>query len=87
MVCGGNEFDLRGKRDIVSVDRACETAFLDGFRRRSGDRLWVGHGTPAVSGGETRTLSLYHVHTKESLTITYKVNGRYIPSALRRSTI
>jgi len=38
----------------------------------------------AAIGGETRTLSLYHVHTKESLTITYKVNGRYIPSALSK---
>jgi uncharacterized protein YcbK (DUF882 family) len=37
-----------------------------------------------TAGGETRTLSLYHVHTKESLTITYKKNGRYIPSALEK---
>jgi uncharacterized protein YcbK (DUF882 family) len=29
-------------------------------------------------------LSIYHVHTKESLTITYKKNGRYIPSALQK---
>jgi uncharacterized protein YcbK (DUF882 family) len=29
-------------------------------------------------------LSIYHVHTKESLTITYKKNGRYIPSALAK---
>jgi uncharacterized protein YcbK (DUF882 family) len=29
-------------------------------------------------------LSLYHVHTKESLTITYKKNGRYIPSAMEK---
>ena len=26
----------------------------------------------AHSGGETRTISLYQVHTKQSLTITYK---------------
>ena len=38
--------------------------------------------TPSEAGGETRTISLYQVHTKESLTITYKVNGRYIPSAM-----
>jgi uncharacterized protein YcbK (DUF882 family) len=37
-----------------------------------------------IAAGETRTLSLYHVHTKESLTITYKKNGRYIPSALEK---
>jgi uncharacterized protein YcbK (DUF882 family) len=39
----------------------------------------------AVSAaGETRTISLFHVHTKESLTITYKVNGRYVPSAMKK---
>jgi uncharacterized protein YcbK (DUF882 family) len=37
-----------------------------------------------IAAGETRTLSIYHVHTKESLTITYKKNGRYIPSALEK---
>jgi uncharacterized protein YcbK (DUF882 family) len=37
-----------------------------------------------TAAGETRTLSLYHVHTKESLAITYKKNGRYIPSALEK---
>lgn len=38
----------------------------------------------AHSGGETRTLSLYQVHTKESLTITYKKDGKYIPSAMKK---
>jgi uncharacterized protein YcbK (DUF882 family) len=46
--------------------------------------LWFGFGNDATAGGETRTISLYHVHTKESLTITYKVDGRYIPSALEK---
>ena len=40
--------------------------------------------TPASSGGETRTLSLYQIHTKESLTITYMRNGKYIPSAMKK---
>lgn len=39
---------------------------------------------PAHSGGETRTLSLYHVHTGESLTITYMKDGRYVPSAMKK---
>lgn len=38
----------------------------------------------AHSGGETRTLSLYQVHTKQSLTITYKKDGKYIPSAMKK---
>jgi uncharacterized protein YcbK (DUF882 family) len=39
---------------------------------------------PASSGGETRTVSLYQIHTKESLTITYMKNGKYIPSAMKK---
>ncbi len=39
---------------------------------------------PAESGGETRTLSLYQVHTKERLTITYMKNGKYVPSAMKK---
>ena len=31
---------------------------------------------------EARTLRLYHLHTRESLTVTYKKDGRYIPEAL-----
>lgn len=43
-----------------------------------------GLSTSALSGGETRTISLYHQHTRESLTVTYMVNGRYVPSAMRQ---
>ena len=47
--------------------------------------LWVGFGSPAISGGETRTISLYHIHTGESLTVTYMAGGKYVPSALKLS--
>lgn len=30
-----------------------------------------------------RTLSFYHIHTKESLTVTYKRNGKYDPKVLK----
>jgi|GEM_PF-391612 len=39
---------------------------------------------PTVAGGETRTISLYHMHTGESLNITYKKDGKYIPSAMKQ---
>ena len=39
--------------------------------------------SPAAAG-ETRQISLYQVHTKETLTVTYKKNGRYIPSAMKK---
>lgn len=34
---------------------------------------------------ETRTLKLYNTHTKERVSITFKKNGRYIPSGLREA--
>ena len=39
---------------------------------------------PTIAGGETRTIQLYHMHTGESLSITYKKDGRYIPSAMKQ---
>jgi uncharacterized protein YcbK (DUF882 family) len=39
---------------------------------------------PAGAVGDTRTISLYHVHTHENLTITYKKNGRYDEEALKK---
>jgi uncharacterized protein YcbK (DUF882 family) len=38
----------------------------------------------ASAEGETRTISLHHIHTNEDLTVTYKVNGRYDEAALAR---
>ena len=38
----------------------------------------------ARADGETRTISLHHIHTGEDLTITYKVNGRYDDNALAK---
>jgi uncharacterized protein YcbK (DUF882 family) len=36
----------------------------------------------AIAEGDTRTITLHHVHTEEDLTVTYKVNGRYNEDAL-----
>lgn len=46
--------------------------------------IWTGFVSPIEAGGETRTLSLYHIHTKESLSVTYMQNGRYVPSAIKK---
>jgi uncharacterized protein YcbK (DUF882 family) len=45
---------------------------------------WTLSGAPSIASGETRTISLYHIHSKERLTVTYMVNGRYVPSAMKR---
>ncbi|HTS42608.1 MAG TPA: DUF882 domain-containing protein [Xanthobacteraceae bacterium] len=34
--------------------------------------------------GDTRTISMHHVHTNEDITITYKRNGRYDEEALKK---
>jgi uncharacterized protein YcbK (DUF882 family) len=38
----------------------------------------------ASASAEDRTLSMYFTHTKESLTVTYKRNGRYDPAAIKK---
>jgi len=38
----------------------------------------------ATAEGDTRTITLHHMHTEEDLTITYKVNGRYDEEALKK---
>jgi uncharacterized protein YcbK (DUF882 family) len=37
-----------------------------------------------MTNGETRTISLYHNRTGESLTVTYVKNGKYVPSAMKQ---
>src|SRR5262252_1049458 len=39
----------------------------------------------AVAEGDTRTISLHHIHTGEDLTITYKRDGRYDEGALKQA--
>ena len=36
----------------------------------------------AAALGETRTLSMYNIHTKETLTVTFKRDGKYDDAAL-----
>jgi len=38
----------------------------------------------AIANGDTRTLTFHHVHTGEDITITYKRDGRYDQSALKK---
>src|SRR6185295_10829899 len=38
----------------------------------------------AKAAGDTRTLTLHHVHTDEDLTVTYKKNGQYDDEALKK---
>ena len=38
----------------------------------------------AIANGDTRTLTFHHTHTDESITITYKRDGRYDEDALKK---
>jgi uncharacterized protein YcbK (DUF882 family) len=43
------------------------------------------HGTQdAIANGDTRTLSLVHIHTKEAASITFRRNGQYDSKALEQ---
>jgi uncharacterized protein YcbK (DUF882 family) len=65
----------------TKLKKAVVTAALAGTL---GLALFMGSTGMALSGGETRTISLVHQHTKEKLTITYKQNGKYVPSAMKK---
>ncbi len=42
------------------------------------------HTHNAVANGDTRTISLRHLHTQEELTVTFKRDGRYDDAALKK---
>ena len=64
-----------------TLKKAVATAAIAGTL---GLALFMSSVGTAVSGGETRTISLVHQHTKEKLTVTYKKDGKYIPSAMKQ---
>ncbi len=55
---------------------------------RLASALFVAAAAMSVAHGkvraEERIISMYHVHTKERITITYWKDGRFIPSALKK---
>ncbi len=64
-----------------TLKKAVATAAIAGTL---GLALFMSTVGTAVSGGETRTISLVHQHTKEKLTVTYMKNGRYVPSGMKQ---
>ena len=41
-------------------------------------------GAVGISADARRTISLYNIHTKETLTSTYKVNGKFVPAEMEK---
>jgi uncharacterized protein YcbK (DUF882 family) len=46
--------------------------------------FWPATVQRASATGESRTLSMFNIHTKESLTVTFKKDGHYVPEALKQ---
>jgi uncharacterized protein YcbK (DUF882 family) len=46
--------------------------------------FWAATAQQANASGEVRTLSLYEIHTKETLTVTYKRDGKFDEDALKQ---
>lgn len=76
----------------VAVGRGRQTV-LRLCRRRTGRALGLAAVLLALAtqepqradaNGDTRTISLHHVHTREDLTVTFKRNGRYDEAALQK---
>jgi len=44
----------------------------------------VGGSTVGANRGSERTISLYNIHTKETLSIVFKRDGQYVPAAMER---
>ena len=44
----------------------------------------AGRGTLGADGDKARTLSLYNIHTKETLSVVYKRNGKHVPEAMKQ---
>jgi uncharacterized protein YcbK (DUF882 family) len=44
----------------------------------------VGTSNITAAFGPTRTISLYNIHTKETVTVTFKKDGQFIPAALEK---
>src|SRR5262245_24550371 len=50
----------------------------------AGTWFWPSTVQHASASGETRTLSMFNIHTKEAITVTFKKDGRYDQDALKQ---
>jgi uncharacterized protein YcbK (DUF882 family) len=50
----------------------------------AGTLFWPDAVQNASASGEARTLSMFNIHTKEAITVTFKRDGKYDPDALKQ---
>ena len=53
----------------------------------AGGWFWPSAGMHAHANGESRTLSIFNIHTKETMTVTYKKDGNYDSEAMKRLNV
>ena len=84
---------LRDARGAERADRAGQDTGCTLVLRKRGllaglaaAVLGVSAGAPRVVAdfGTTRTISMHHIHTDETITVTYKKDGKYDPEALKK---
>ncbi len=68
----------------AAVSRAGSTAGIAGLLGLALLVIAPDNTQTAVANGDTRSISLYHAHRKDSLVVTFRRNGRYVGSALRK---
>ncbi|MBI1649363.1 DUF882 domain-containing protein [Hyphomicrobium sulfonivorans] len=71
-----------GTRGGTLVSR--RNAILGGFTAAVLLGLSAGPPDVVAAFGSTRTISLYHIHTKENISVTYKRNGKWDEAALKQ---
>ena len=77
---------------VSASGTSCARCALSRWRHRAGvvalslAALMVGSRTTqdAVANGDTRTISIQHMHTRELTTVTFRRDGRYVGEALDR---
>lgn len=83
-MCGGTAH-RKGRLYAMGVVRAHTKAlWLKAAACGAGTALAIAASISGLNANSERTISLYNIHTKDTLTVTYKRNGRFVPEALEK---
>ena len=69
---------------LLSIQVQGDRHLLRRFRIAIAGLAAVSAVSAAFAGEKARTISFYQIHTKETLTVTYKRNGTFVPEAMKK---